>query len=116
VIDDRAVPFVVLALVLIVGFLARPIARSSKGIRRGPTPGPEAIERLAEALGIGILVQEVDGGPPASISASLLLDTAVARVVATGASEEEAWEDLARQAVAWKNDDPRNIRTYLGGP
>jgi hypothetical protein len=115
VIDDRTVPFVILALVVIIGFLARPIGRSTPSIRRRPKPGPEAIERLAEALGIGIIVQEVDSGPPASISASLLLDTAVARVVATGASEEAAWEDLARKSVAWKNDDPRNIRTYLGG-
>ena len=114
-IDDQSVPFLVLALVVLIGFLARPRARSSSSGRRRPTRGAEAVARLAEALGIGIIVHEVDGGPPAWISASLLLDTTVSRVIASGATENEAWEDLARKATAWKNDDPRNVRTYLGG-
>jgi len=114
-IDDRTVPFVVLVIVLIVAFFARPRARLSSSVRRRPKPGAEAVARLAEALGIGIIVHEVEDGPPAWISASLLLDTTLSRVVATGATENEAWEDLARKATAWKNDDPRNVRTYLGG-
>jgi hypothetical protein len=115
VIDDRTVPLVVLALVVIIAFLARPVARSSGLSGPRPKPGAEAVARLAEALGIGIIVHEVEEGPPAWISASLLLDTAVSRVVASGDTENEAWEDLARKATAWKNDDPRNVRTYLGG-
>jgi hypothetical protein len=115
VIDDRTVPFVVLALIVIIAILGRPISRTSKAVRRRPQPGPEAIERLAESLGIGIIVQSVEEGPPAMIEASLLLDTSVHHVTATGASEVEAWEDLARQATDWKNNDPRNVRTYLGG-
>jgi hypothetical protein len=115
VIDDRTVPLVVLALVVIIAILARPVARSSRSSGPRPKPGAEAVARLAEALGIGIIVHEVEDGPPAWISASLLLDTAVSRVVASGATENEAWEDLARKATAWKNDDPRNVRTYLGG-
>jgi hypothetical protein len=75
----------------------------------------ESIARLAEALGIGIMVQSIEAGPPAAITATFLLDTRVFSVLATGASEDDAWEDLARKAVEWKNQDERNIRTYLGG-
>jgi hypothetical protein len=78
-------------------------------------PGPEGIERLADALGIGIMVRSIEAGPPAVISATFLLDTRVFDVSATGASEDDAWVDLARRATEWKNDDERNVRTYLGG-
>jgi hypothetical protein len=77
--------------------------------------GPENIARLAEALGMGIMVQSVEAGPPAVITATFLLDARMLEASATGASEEDAWEDLARKATAWKNDDERNVRTYFGG-
>ena len=114
-IDDRTVPFVVLALIVIIAILGRPVATRARPVRRRPRPGAETIEQLAESLGIGIIVQSVDEGPPATIEATLMLDTAVHHVTASGASEVEAWEDLARQATDWKNNDPRNVRTYLGG-
>lgn len=78
-------------------------------------PGPDSIGRLADALGIGIMVQLVDAGPPAVITATFLLDTRVFDVSATGPTDDDAWEDLARKAIEWKNDDERNVRTYLGG-
>ena len=78
-------------------------------------PGPDGIERLAEALGIGIMVQSIEAGPPAVITATFLLDTRMFSVSASGASEDDAWVDLARKAIEWKNDDERNVRTYLGG-
>ena len=78
-------------------------------------PGPDGIERLAEALGIGIMVQSIEAGPPAVITATFLLDTRIFGVSATGSTEDDAWEDLARKAIEWKNDDERNVRTYLGG-
>lgn len=115
-IDDRTVPFVVLIVVVIVAILGRPAVRSAKiRRRRRLPPGPEAIERLAETLGIGIIVQSIDEGPPATIEASLLLDSRVHHATATGPTEEAAWEDLARQATEWGNNDPRQARTYLGG-
>jgi hypothetical protein len=115
-IDDRSVPFVVLIVVVIVAILGRPAVRSTKVMRRRALPpGPAAIERLAETLGIGIIVQSIDEGPPATIEASLLLDARVHHATARGPTEEEAWEDLARQATEWGNDDPRKVRTYLGG-
>jgi hypothetical protein len=78
-------------------------------------PGPDGIERLAKALGIGIMVQSIEAGPPAVITATFLLDTRIFGISATGPTEDDAWEDLARKAIEWKNDDERNVRTYLGG-
>jgi hypothetical protein len=78
-------------------------------------PGPDGIERLAEALGIGIMVQSIEAGPPAVITATFLLDTRVFDVSAIGPTEGDAWGELARKAIGWKNDDERNARTYFGG-
>jgi hypothetical protein len=116
VIDDRTVPFVVLIVVVIVAMLGRPAVRSSKVRRRRRLPpGPEAIEQLAESLGIGIIVQSVDEGPPVRIAATGILDGGTTGLAGVGASEEEAWNDLARSAIAWKRDDNRIIRWMIGG-
>jgi hypothetical protein len=115
VIDDRTVPFVVLALIIIIAILGRPVAARARPVRRRPRHGPEAMARLGEALGVGIIVQSIDEGPPVTIEASLLRDTQTHHVVATGPSEEEAWDDLARKVAAWANQDPRTIRTVFGG-
>ena len=40
-------------------------------------PAPDGIERLAESLGIGIMVQSIEAGPPAVITATFLLDARV---------------------------------------
>ena len=114
-IDDRTVPFVVLAVIVIIAILGRPIARTSKAVRRRPPPGPEAIEQLAESLGIGIIVQSVDEGPPVRITATGILDGGTTGLAGQGATEEEAWKDLARSAIAWKRDDNRIIRWMIGG-
>ena len=114
-IDDRSVGYVVFVLGVVIALLAWPAIRRSRPTRRRGSAGRPTIDQLAEALGIGIIVQSVEAGPPATIEASLLLDTRVYGVVATGATETEAYDDLARKAVAWKNEDERNVRTYFGG-
>ena len=81
-----------------------------------PPPGPEAIERLAEHLGVGILIESVEPGPPARIVAMGLLDGGRTRLEGSGPTEEDAWRDLARAAIVWKREDGRNIRFLLGGP
>jgi hypothetical protein len=114
-IDDRSVPFIVFLLVVIIAFLGRPIATRSRPVRRRPRNGAESIARLGEALGVGVIVQSIDEGPPFTIEASLLRDTQAHHVVAAGPSEDEAWDDLARKVTQWANQDPRTIRTVIGG-
>ncbi len=117
-IDDRSVGYVVFVLAVLIAALAWPVARRSRPGRTARRPAPDgrpSIDALAEALGIGIIVESVDAGPPATIEASLMLDTRVFGVVAPGATEAEAYDELARKAVAWKNEDERNVRTYFGG-
>ena len=116
-IDDRSVPLVVLIVAVVVLLAIRPIASSSRSraARRPPTPGPDAIARLAEQLGIGILVESVDEGPPARIVATGLLDGGRTRLVGTGPTADDAWRDLGRAAIAWKREDGRNVRFWWGG-
>jgi hypothetical protein len=79
-----------------------------------PPTGPEAIERLAEQLGVGILVESVEPGPPARIIATGLVDGGSTRLEGSGLTEVDAWRDLARAAIAWKREDSRNIRLWWG--
>jgi hypothetical protein len=117
VIDDRSVPLVVLIVAVVVLLAVRPIAittRAKAARAQTPSIGPEAIERLAEQLGIGIMVESVDAGPPASIVATGLLDNGRTRLMGTGPTEDEAWRDLGRAAIAWKREDGRNVRFWWG--
>ena len=114
-IDDRSVPVVIFLLIVIIAILGRPAAKRSRTALRRPRTGPEAISRLGEQLGVGIIVQSIDEGPPVTIEASMLLDTLVHHIVASGPTEEDAWDDLARKVTAWKNRDPRTVRNVLGG-
>ncbi|HEX2470029.1 MAG TPA: hypothetical protein VHK05_05520 [Candidatus Limnocylindrales bacterium] len=114
--SDQSVPLVVLIVGLVILLAIRPIAISSRTGRskRTPSPGPEAIEQLAEHLGVGILVESVEAGPPARIVASGLLDGGRTRLEGSGPTEEDAWRDLARAAIAWKREDGRNVRFWWG--
>ena len=76
---------------------------------------PDMAARLEQALGVGLLIQSIDVGPPTTIEATILLDGRTADVRGFGASEADAWRDLARAAMAWKNEDQRNLRIFGGG-
>ncbi len=78
--------------------------------------GPnDRLADLARTLGIGLMVNDIEPGPPARIVATAILDGDSTELVGTGSTEDEAWADLARAAITWKGKDPRNIRTYWGG-
>ena len=79
-----------------------------------PPPGPEAIARLAKLLGVGILIDDVIEGPPFRIAATGFLDADRTSLEGVGETEEDAWRDLARAAIAWKREDGRNIRFMFG--
>lgn len=116
-IDDASVPYVILIVGVVILLAIRPIASSRSRRANGtPAPGPEAIEQLAEHLGVGILVESVEVGPPARIVATGLLDGNRTRLEGSGPTEDDAWRDLARAAIEWKREDGRNIRFLLGGP
>ncbi len=115
-IDDRSVPIVVAIVAVVILLAVRPIARSRRASiqRRPPPPGPEAIAQLAELLGVGIMVESVDAGPPAHIVAFGLVDGGRTLLEGRGATEDDAWRDLARAAIVWKREDGRNIRFWWG--
>jgi hypothetical protein len=79
------------------------------------TQADDRTEPLAKALGIGLIIHEVETGPPVRILATAMLDGDSTELVGTGPSEDDAWKDLAAAAVRWKNEDGRNIRTFFGG-
>lgn len=116
-IDDRSVPIVIAIVAVVVLLAVRPIGRSVRRERPRPVPppGPDAIERLAEHLGVGILIESIDNGPPARIVATGLLDNSRTRLEGSGPTEDDAWRDLARATIAWKREDGRNVRFYVGG-
>ena len=73
------------------------------------------IRALEQSLGIAVIVRSVEPGPPARIEATFMLDSRSSDVAGVGESEAEAWQDLARAAVAWRNDDGMNVRIFGGG-
>ncbi len=115
-INDASVPIVVAIVAVVILLAIRPVARSRRAAtrRRIPPPGPGAIAQLAELLGVGILVESVDAGPPAHIVAVGLVDGGRTLLEGRGTTEDDAWRDLARAAIAWKRDDGRNIRYWWG--
>ena len=102
--------------------------------------GAEMIEHLQRTLGIAILVQSIEstedvadaagqaddlGGPGAphevdqagdvTIRATLLFGSNTTDVAVTGESETDAWNALARAAIAWRNADYQHIPMWGGG-
>jgi hypothetical protein len=75
----------------------------------------ESLGKLARALGVGLMLREVEEGPPVRIVATALLDGESTELEGVGPTEAEAWEALGRSIIEWKGNDPRNIRTYWGG-
>ena len=78
-------------------------------------PIPPAIHALERALGIALIVQDIDPGPPASITAIGMLDGISTPFVGHGATEADAWRELAMAVAAWRNVDPRQVRMMFGG-
>ena len=89
-----------------------------------PTAGAELIDRLQRMLGIAILVQSVEASAPSApsrtaeavtISATFLFGSHATDISVTRDSESEAWEELGRVAIAWRNSDFQNIQMWPGG-
>jgi len=127
------VPLLVIAIVVaILYFSGRPKALKRRQ-RKEPTSGRELVERLQETLGIAILVESVEASEPSgaaesvepvvagptdvphTIGATLIFGRYTAPVVATGATESDAWAELARMAIAWRKSDYQHIQMWPGG-
>ena len=78
-------------------------------------PIPRFIHDLERMLSVAILVRDIDPGPPATITALGMVDADTTELIGRGASEAEAWRDLALAIAAWRNVDPRQVRMFLGG-
>lgn len=76
---------------------------------------PRAIHDLERALGVALIVQDIDPGPPATIVAIGMLDDQSSELVGHGPTEAEAWRDLAMNLAAWRNVDPRQVRMMFFG-
>jgi hypothetical protein len=95
-----------------------------------PSSGAELIEHLQRTLGIAILVESVETAKPASsvepnalrergdpitIRATFLFGSNSTDIAVTGQSEADAWNELARAAIAWRNSDFQHIPIWGGG-
>jgi hypothetical protein len=132
---DWQVPFLVIVIVVaIVYFSGRSKSDSARPPAEAqPTSGAELIDRLQKTLGMAIVVESIEpsepsgsvkapemdmAGPPDaphSIGATLMFGRYTARVLATGPTESDAWADLARMAIAWRNSDYQHIPMWGGG-
>ncbi len=81
------------------------------------TSGPDLISKLAETLGIAIVIQAVDVADDGatSIEASFLTSLARTTVSAQAGSEEEAWRKLGAAAISWRKSDQQHITMWPGG-
>jgi hypothetical protein len=95
-----------------------------------PSSGAELIERLQRTLGIAILVESAERAEPGSsvepnalrgpgdhvtIRATFLFGSNSTDIAVTGQSEADAWNELARAAIAWRNADYQHIPMWGGG-
>jgi hypothetical protein len=76
--------------------------------------GPELIADLERALGVGVMVQSIDDGPPMAIEAVLMLGPLSEAVRAEGTTDAEAWRELARIVVAWRSTNDKHVPMWPG--
>jgi hypothetical protein len=89
--------------------------------------GAELIEQLQRTLGIAVIVESVesagaaesdDGDPAAAgavtIHATFMFGSNTTTVTVTDDSESQAWNALARAAIAWRNSDYQHIQMWPG--
>jgi hypothetical protein len=107
-------------LVVIVVYLGRSAVPGSKPEAASvPEPdriltGEDLIEEIQRTLGIGIIVESVDVAETATIRARFMTGRHTTEATVTGPSEPEAWQELARAAVEWRNSDFQQVPYWWG--
>jgi hypothetical protein len=92
--------------------------RGSRHRRRVDEPAAQQdlLDRIADELGIGVLVSAIDKGPPVRITATLVFGILQTEVAVEGGDEAAAWRELARAAASWRQSNEVSFtRTYWGG-
>jgi hypothetical protein len=92
--------------------------RGSRHRRRVDEPAAQQdlLDRIADELGIGVLVSAIDDGPPVRITATLVFGILQTEVTVEGDDDAAAWRELARAAASWRQSNEVSFtRTYWGG-
>jgi hypothetical protein len=92
--------------------------RGSQRIRRIDEPAAQRdlVDRIADELGVGVLVSAIDEGPPVRITATLAFGILRSDVTVEGPDEATAWRELGRAAAAWRQSNEVSFtRTFWGG-
>ena len=92
--------------------------RGTQARGRGDTPEGAwtLVQKLADDLGIGIVVGNLVDGPPCRITAFLNFGIVQTEVTVEGPDEASAWRELARTAAAWRQSNEVSFsRTFWGG-
>lgn len=116
--SDWLLPSIVFGTIaLVLFFRGRPKNEPGDPLTSPPPPqsGDDLIERLQRTLGIGVMVQSVEPGDPVTVRATLMFGSRTTDVVVTGDSEADAWEELAKAAIAWRNADYQHVPMWPGG-
>jgi hypothetical protein len=81
-----------------------------------PEGAQHLVDRIADELGIGIIVEAVEDGPPCRITAFLNFGILQTEVTAEGPDEAAAWRELARAAASWRQSNEVSFtRNFWGG-
>ena len=92
--------------------------RGSHRLRRVDEPAAqrELVDRIADELGVGVLVSAIDEGPPVRVTAALTFGILRTEVMVEGPDEATAWRELARAAASWRQSNEVSFtRTFWGG-
>jgi hypothetical protein len=74
------------------------------------------VDRIADDLGVGVLVGTIEEGPPVRIMATLVFGIVQTEVIVEGPDEASAWRELARTAAAWRQSNEVSFtRNFWGG-
>jgi hypothetical protein len=89
--------------------------RRGSHVAAPPVAGAEAVlADIHTKLGVGVLVESIDPGPPVRITALLTYAALSTRVGVQSDTEPEAWRELARAAAGWRQSNEVSLITNWG--
>ncbi len=84
-----------------------------------PITARGAMQRVAQTLGVAVIVDAVEPGPDTTIRALLLyvgaLGSAEHAVSVSATSEAAAWRRLAAEIIAWRRGNAMALPYWPGG-